>query len=120
MERIIKSGVIGFKGANAANHTPYLSKAKQRDLMCEEDTWKVSGKDGRSDFGSFTSNKMKILEERASQTKHYKCGSFHHPLPSISQKVQLTLGVSRILQWMGEKKTGGKEIFLKEIGLGVR
>lgn len=30
--------------------------------MCEEDTWNV--KDGRSDFGSFTSNKVKNLEEK--------------------------------------------------------
>lgn len=29
------------RGANFANHMPYLSKAKQRDLMREEDTWKV-------------------------------------------------------------------------------
>lgn len=41
MERIIERGVIGSRGANFANHMPYLSKAKQRDLMCEEDTWKV-------------------------------------------------------------------------------
>lgn len=41
MERIIGRGVIGSRGANFANHMPYLSEAKQRDLMCEEDTWKV-------------------------------------------------------------------------------
>lgn len=45
MERIIKRGFIGSRGANFANHMPYLSKTKQRDLMCEEDTWKVKEKD---------------------------------------------------------------------------
>lgn len=64
---------IGSRGANFANHMPYLSKAKQRDLMCEEDAWKVKD---RSDFGSFTSNRVKNLGGKASQTKHYKCGSW--------------------------------------------
>lgn len=32
--------------------------------MYEEDTWNVKEKDGRSDFGSFTSNKLKNLEEK--------------------------------------------------------
>ena len=62
MERIIKSGVLDSGGANFANHMPYFSKPKQRDLMCEEDTWNVKERDGRSDFGSFSSNKVKNLE----------------------------------------------------------
>lgn len=62
MERIIKSGTLDPRGANLVNHMPYFSKSKQGDLMCEEDTWNVKEKDGKSDFGSFTSNKVKHIE----------------------------------------------------------
>lgn len=52
-ERTIKSGVLDFRGANFANHMPYFSKPKQKDLMCKEDTWNVKEKYGRSDFWIF-------------------------------------------------------------------
>lgn len=65
MERIIKSGVLDSRGANFANYIPYFSKPKKKDLMCEEDTWNVKEKDGRSYFGSFSSNKVKNIEEKS-------------------------------------------------------
>lgn len=44
---------------------------------------------------------------------HTDAHVFHH-LPSIPQKVQVTLEASRILQWMGKKKDWGKRNIKKK------